>query len=137
MLTPVQKPNIPVLGGIGTGTSTLIPTITRLTSTLDAAQLTAKLPGVTITTITPSALETNPDIDDLLQRETDESEEAFEARRRLTMKLKGLNINGNVLNNATAVVVAFLLMKKTLLGLEYDPDVEATLRVLVDGLSST
>jgi hypothetical protein len=129
-LAPMPKPNIPSVGGL----DVVKPTTPALAPSMDAVSLLEKLPGITITALTPAALQTSPDINNLMQKEADESDDEFEARRRLTLRLTEIMIGGNKINNAAAVVIGFIMMKKSKLGVEYDPEIEATLRSIVKAL---
>jgi len=120
-------PNIPPIAPI------TAPTVPHLApqpaaKNIDIAAILAKMPGITIATVTPPAGQVPADINDLLQKEADESEADFEARRRLTLLLAG--IPDYKLNNATAVTAGHLMMKKSKLGVTYDPDVESAIAYL-------
>jgi hypothetical protein len=95
------------------------PTVPRVSP----EELTRKLVGITIEGVTPAANLVAPDINDLLHKEADESEDDFEARRRLTLRLA--NIENYKLNNSTAVVLGHMMMRKSRLGIKYDTDIEA------------
>lgn len=86
-------------------------------------ELATKLAGITIDGITPATNPVAPDINDLLHKEASESDEDFEARRRLTLRLAA--IENYHLNNATAVVLGHMMMRKSRLGIKYDTDIEA------------
>jgi len=125
-LNPV--PNIPLIAPLITQ-----PTVPPLAAqpaakTVDVGAILAKMPGVTVATITPPAPQVTADINDLLQKEADESDADFEARRRLTLLL--VSIPDYHLNNATAVTAGHLMMKKSKLGVTYDPDVESAIAYL-------
>ena len=68
------------------------------------------------------------DINDILHKETDETPEDFEARRRLTLRLT--SIPNYKINNATAVTAGLMMMKKAKLGITYEPDIESALSYL-------
>jgi hypothetical protein len=101
------------------------PTAAPVAPRVSHQDLTAKLAGVTIEGITPAVNPMSPDINDVLHREADESEENFEARRRLTIRLA--TIENYRLNNTTAVVLGHMMMRKSRLGIKYDTDIEAAI----------
>lgn len=133
-----QAPIIPQLAGLTLAPNVVQPVVTApLTpalagqppaKTVDVATILAKMPGITVATATSPAAQATADINDLVQNEADEIPEDFEARRRLTLKLA--SIPDYKLNNTTAVTAGHLLMKKSKLGVNYDPDVEAALAYL-------
>jgi hypothetical protein len=114
---------------------TLTPTVpgipvvqAPIAKTVDVEAILAKMPGVTVTGVTPVPGQVAPNVNDLLKQETDETAEDFEARSRLTLKL--VAIPDYKLNNVTAVTAAHMMMKKSKLGLTYDPEVESALAYL-------
>jgi hypothetical protein len=139
-------PGIPQLTGLGQTTQApqqkigltltpnpIQPTITNLPAqpppkNIDIAAILAKMPGISVMTITPAPATIPADINDLIQKEADETPEDFEARRRLTLKLA--SIPDYKLNNTTAVIAGLIMMKKAKLGLTYDPDIEAAIAYL-------
>jgi hypothetical protein len=84
--------------------------------------------GISVATLTPYPAQIPADINELLQKETDETPEDFEARRRLTLQLA--SIQDYKLNNVSAVTAGLMMMKKAKLGLTYEQDVEAALSYL-------
>jgi hypothetical protein len=123
-------PQVPVLAGVVAPTPVPLLPAQPPAKTLDVAAILAKLPGITVATVTPAPGQVQPDINDLLKKETDETPEDFEARRVLTLKLA--SIPDYKLNNATAVTAALIMMKKAKLGVTYDPDVEAAIAYLTE-----
>lgn len=86
------------------------------------------LPGITISGSGRVTGSVPANIDDILQRESDETETDFATRKTLSHKLASLT--GYPLNKATAVTIAALMMKKARLGLTYEPNVENALLYL-------
>ena len=127
-------PMIPQLAGLTLAPKpTAQPTINvlparPLANTVDVTDILAKMPNVSIMGLTANPAAVSADINDLLQKETDETAEDFEARRRLTLKLA--SIPDYKLSNVAAVTAGFIMMKKAKLGLTYDPDVEAAISYL-------
>lgn len=68
-------------------------------------------------------------LDDILQKETGESEEEFTRRKELTYKLA--NMKDFKINNMTAMVAASMLTKKNKLGVTYDANIENALSYLL------
>ena len=96
---------------------------------VDVESILSKMPGISVTGITPPPSQVPVDINDIIQKEDDESDDDFEARRRLTLLLA--SIPDYRLNNATAVTAGHIMMKKSKLGVTYDSDVESAIAYLV------
>ena len=97
--------------------------------------LISQMPGITISgsgKVTGSVV---ADIDDLLQKESDETDADFQTRTTLSHKLASLP--NYPLNKATAVTIGALMMKKSRLGLTYDANVENALLYLGTHLAAT
>lgn len=110
-----------------------IPSLTAAPITdSEAKMLTQALPGVVIAGITRPGLPVRPNLDDLLAREESESATEFEARRRLTYRLMDIDFTGVRLNNVTAVIIGFLIMRKATIGLTYDANVEVVIRRIME-----
>ena len=122
-----QQPNIPQLAAQQPTVPQLAPM--KNAKDIDVAAILSKMPNINVTSITPPPAQVPTDINDMIQKESDESDEDFEARRRLTLRLS--SIPDYQLNNATAVTAGHIMMKKSKLGLTYDPDVESAVAVLV------
>jgi hypothetical protein len=99
---------------------------------LDVEAELKKIPGMSIMGITESPGIIKPDINDILKREENETENDFEIRRRLTLKLA--SSPHFKINNSTAVVVATMMTNKAKLGLVYEENVEAVLDELKKAL---
>lgn len=130
--TPTVTPLVPQLTGLAI-TPTKVPAINVLPgkpvlTTAETEAIITKMPGINVSGITPATAQMSADIENLIQKEEDESPEDFEARRRLTLKLA--SIPDYKLNNSTAVVAGHLMMKKSKLGVTYDPDVEGAVTYL-------
>lgn len=106
-------------------TETKRPTKSR---TVNVAVILEKMPGISISGNTPAPTRVSADINDILQKEADETLEDFEARRILTLKL--VSIPDYKLNNSTAVIAGLIMMKKSKLGITYDNDVESAIGYL-------
>ena len=116
----VQKRVLPTLAGPVVG----YPQAESSGSQIDLNALIEKMPGITITggkipDIIPA------DINDILIKESSESDEDFEARKQLCFKLA--NIPDYKLNNRTCVVLSSMLIMKAKIGQTYERDVEAAL----------
>ena len=98
-------------------------------TTLDVESILSKMPGISVTAITPPPSQVPADINDIIQKEDAENDDDFEARRRLTLLLA--SIPDYRLNNATAVTAGHIMMKKSKLGVTYDSDVESAIAYLV------
>jgi hypothetical protein len=129
-------PNIPSIRGMTLSPVTFHPqpTINALHmqipgKSIDVEAILSKMPGISVIAVTSNPEQVQANINDVLKKETDETSEDFEARRRLTMQLA--NIPNYKLSNATAVVAGLIMMKKSKLGVNYDPDVEAAIRYLM------
>ena len=130
-MTPtVNPPNVPALGGLVAPQKALAPQLPAqpAATTLDVNAILTNMPGITVSTVTPPPGHVPADINDLLKKETDETTEDFEARRRLTLQLA--SIPDYKLNNVAAVTAGLIMMKKSKLGVSYDPDVEAAITYL-------
>ena len=92
-------------------------------------EIISKMPNITVSSITSPTFQISPDINDLLQKEQDEDDDDFETRKSLTLQLA--SIPDYKINNATAVTAAHMMMKKSKLGIGYDPDMENAIAVLV------
>jgi len=140
---PSTTPKIPSIPGIVQTTLTLNPQAPGLTltptqvpvlqprpaaKTVDVSAILKNMPGITITSVTGAPVTVETDIMDLLKKESDEDPNDFEARKRLTLLLG--SIPDYKLNNTTAVTAGMIMMKKSKLGLTYDPDVEAAISYL-------
>ena len=112
-------------------TAPKIPPIPKPTVTkgVDVAAILSKMPGMSVTGITPAPTQVSADINDILHKESDESDDDFEARRILTLKLA--SIPDYTLNNETAVVAGNIMMKKSKLGITYDLDIESVIAYLI------
>ena len=84
--------------------------------------LISQMKGINISALTLVPLQVDANIEDILQKESDETDADFEARTHLTLKLSSLETFK--LNNTTTVTLGFIMMKKAKLGLTYDPDIE-------------
>ena len=130
--TTQNVPLIPQLQGLAITPPTTVPApilpAQPPAKTIDVAAILEKMQGISVATVTPSPAQIPADINDLLQKEADETPEDFEARRRLTLQLA--SIPDYKLNNSTAVTAGLIMMKKAKLGLTYDPDVEAAVSYL-------
>jgi hypothetical protein len=78
---------------------------------------------------TPNPPAVPASIDDLLTKDADESADAFEARRRLTVRLATLP--DYKLGPVTAITVGRMLVNRANLGTTYTPDAETALNYLV------
>jgi len=139
---PLSTPNIPQLAGLivapqannviqmaQVATTPNIHNLAPKQPPVDVNEVLAKMPGITISAINSSTTPIPADIHDILQREADETEEDFQARERLTITLS--TIPDYKLNNTTAVIAGYIMMKKSKLGITYDPDVESAIGYLV------
>jgi len=77
----------------------------------------------------PSSKNLVANIEDMLHRDSDETFEDYQSRKVLTLKLA--SIPDYTLNNATAVTIASMMMKKAKLGLVYDANVEKAIYYLL------
>ena len=116
-ITPAKTPNINTL-----------PAQATTNKAIDVEAILTKMQGINVSGITPATTPVPADIESMFQKETDESPEDFEARRRLTLKLA--SIPDYKLNNSTAVVAGLIMMKKSKLGITFDPDVQAAITYL-------
>ena len=135
ILLPMGQPTSTVLGQQSfpqmmlAVSQPLVPSLEPLGKTFaggDIEKMLEKMPGLNISAIMGTV---SPDINDLLQKESDESPEDFDSRKQLTLRLASLTEIS--LNNTTAVQVGFLVMKKTKLGVLYDRDVEQAISYLL------
>lgn len=126
-LTLNPQPKVPALKPVAQPTVPTLPA-QPIAKTVDVAAILEKMQGISVSSITPAPAQVPADINDMLQKETDETPEDFEARRRLTLQLA--SIPDYKLNNATAVTSGLIMMKKAKLGVSYDPDVEAAISYL-------
>ncbi|CAH6420758.1 Hypothetical protein HVR_LOCUS1282 [uncultured virus] len=126
-LTLTPTPQLPPLTTAATPKVTALPG-QGVSKTVDVATILAKMPGITVAGVTPAPAQVQADINDLFHKEEDETDDDFEARRRLTIKLA--SIPDYKLNNETAMVAGNIMMKKAKLGVSYDPDVEAAITYL-------
>jgi hypothetical protein len=113
------------------------PSITKVSNKEEQSRITINnillyMPGITIMGGSPTTPILTANIDDLLHKESDESKDDFDFRRVLTYKL--LAIPNYQLNNVTAMVVAYMLMRKARLGITYDRDIESALTYLLNAL---
>ena len=123
-LPTAQVPTIPAIGGLVIAQPQLPPA----TKKVDVEAIFAKMPGITITG-TPGAPDIAPDVNDLLIKDSSESDDEFEARRTLTLKLA--SIPDYKLNGSTCLTIGHMMMKKSKMGLTYDPDIENAIGYLM------
>ena len=88
-----------------------------------------KLSGLTIMGSTSETVQGSPDITVLLKKENGETEEVFQMRKRLTLRLAG--IPNFPLNNLTAVTAARMAVNKATLAVKYAKQVEDILDYLL------
>ena len=79
-----------------------------------------KVLGLNVANLTSVPEQIQPEINQLLLKEIDETLDDFEARKQLTYKI----LSVITLNNVTAVTVGFMMMKQAKLGLKYDSEIE-------------
>jgi len=129
---PSVVASIPQISGLKPITGLQItPSIAKLPEkkpTVDIEAILVKMPNITISAGTAVPPQVAADINDMLQREADETLDDFEARRRLTIKLA--SIPDYKLSNTAAVTAGFIMMKKSKLGITYDPDIESAIAYL-------
>lgn len=118
-------PNIPNIKPIQQTTPVPTPVIAAK-RTEEVEEILKKMSGISLSPVPVS--DQPADINDLLQKETDETPEDFESRKKLTIMLA--SIPDYPINNATAMVAAQMMMKKAKLNLTYEPDIEDTLSYL-------
>ena len=73
---------------------------------------------------------------DFLMQEESETMDEFKIRRELTEKILSLGDEGLKINNATASVCAFMILKKAKYDVGYDTKIEAVLNFLQEKLIS-
>lgn len=123
---PIPKLTLNVRPGLGSTTPGLGSTTpTPSTPKFSTQELTEKLAGIDIAGVTPAPNPVSADINDLLHVEASESDEDFEARRRLTLRLA--TIPNYPINNSTAVTLGHMMMKKSRLGIMFDTDIESSI----------
>ena len=91
----------------------------------DISEIITKLEGISITGVTPPPADIPANIEDILLKEADETPENFEARKRLTYQVASIPDYG--INPLAAVNIGHMWMKKTVLGITYDGDIEVAL----------
>ncbi len=93
---------------------------------ISSEEILLMLPGLSITDPTEN---TNATIEDIMEREVDETIEEYMDRIILTRKLA--IIPDYRLNAVTAVTVGSMIMKKAKLGIRYDNDMEGAISYLI------
>ena len=126
-LPTAQVPTIPAIGGLVIPQQQPPAPATKKID-VDVEAIFAKMPGITITG-TPGAPDIAPDVNDLLIKDSSESDDEFEARRTLTLKLA--SIPDYKLNGSTCLTIGHMMMKKSKMGLTYDPDIENAIGYLM------
>lgn len=80
--------------------------------------------------------DTHEDLRLYITKESWESLQDYEIRKRLTIKLSETQIDGSYFNFQTSVVICSALLKKAIFGVTYDHDTEKVLRRVLEELKS-
>jgi len=124
---------IPRLQGINLSkqTTELPKKITKVYNTEEIDEIVKQMPGINLSNNLINY--EREDINDLLEKEAQESVKDFAVRKEITLKIT--NIKSVKIKNSTSIVLGLMIAKKLRFGIKYDENIEVLIKDILAMLS--
>jgi len=124
---------IPRLPGINLSKQTIEPLkkITKVYNTEEIEEIVKQMPGINLSNNLINY--EREDINDLLEKEAQESVKDFVVRKEITLKI--FNIKSVKIKNSTSIVLGLMIAKKLRFGIKYDENIEVLIKDILAMLS--
>jgi len=124
---------IPRLPGINLSkqTTELPKKITKVYNTEEIEEIVKQMPGINLSNNLINY--EREDINDLLEKEAQESVKDFGVRKEITLKIS--NIKSVKIKNSTSIVLGLIIAKKLRFGIKYDENIEVLIKDILVMLS--